>query len=114
MMVGVVVSGLLELGTASPSPVRRERRITYSGELRSETSLPERLATYVGYDATTSVPSAKTIRAEAGAVMNRLEIAALLPMREEAQALVDEMLAASRAARRAAGPAKQVIKRRVR
>ena len=53
-MVGVVLSGLLDLGTTSPLPVRRERRVSYSGELLSETPLPEYLATYAERAATTA------------------------------------------------------------
>jgi hypothetical protein len=110
MMAGLVFSGLLEVGTAAPAPVRRERWLTHVGYMVSETSLPERLATYVDHAATTSVPSGTAIRAEIGAVMNRLAIASILPISEEAQAAVDAMVEASMPAR----PATRVIKRRSR
>lgn len=64
MIADVVLAGFLELGTAAPSPVRRERWVAHIDDLTSETPLPEQFATYADQAAMTSVPGGTPIRAE--------------------------------------------------
>jgi hypothetical protein len=114
IIADVVVVGSMEFGTAAPSPMQHERWLTHIGYVPSETPLPERLATFTDQTSASSAPSGTAIRDEIGAVMNRLDLAGILPTSEETQAAVDEMIAASRAARGVANSPTRIIKRRVR
>lgn len=64
MIADVLFAGFLEFGTATPSPVRRERWIVHSGHLASETPLPEDFATYSDQTATSSVSAGALLPAE--------------------------------------------------
>lgn len=55
-----MVTGFLELGTAAPSPTRRDRWLTHVGCMTSETPLPEHFATYTD-QTTTWVPSGTSV-----------------------------------------------------
>jgi hypothetical protein len=92
-MIDVALATLLN-ATSISSPLRPLRRITIVATANSETPLPEEFQLRnILNSPTQSVAAQRSIRGELDAVVQHLSVASVVPLSEEAQATVDEILA---------------------
>lgn len=98
MIIDAAFSTFLNATSAS-IPIRSQCRITLVATATSETPLPEDLALpSILKMPTQGVTAQRAVRGELDAIANHLSAAGILPLSEDAQVTVDQILAKNRQA----------------